>query len=94
MKRVVALVLAVCFFVTVMPAFRDSGNAYGTTIFQRLRDHIVQMGRENPDTRQTAWTAIFKNAQDNISAWSKGSQEASLLSLRGNPAKLAERRGL
>ena len=94
MKRFVILVVIICFFVSVIPMFTDSGKAYGETMFQKLSDNIAQMGKDNPRTKQTAWTSIFGKAKRNISTWNTGSSQAKPLSLRDNPAELMRRRGL
>ena len=94
MRRFVIIVMIICFFMTVMPLFTDSGKAYGETIFQKLSDNIAQMGKENPRSKQTAWTSIFRKAKRNISTWDNTASQTKFLSLRGNKAELMKRRGL
>ncbi len=94
MRRFVTMVMIVCFFISAIPLFTDSPKAYGETVFQTLSDNITKMGKEDPRSKQTAWTSIFRKAKKNISAWSKASSRAESFSLRGNKAELNRRRGL
>lgn len=94
MRRFVTMVMVICFFISIIPMFTDSPKAYGETVFQRLSDDFAEMGKEDPESKQTAWTAIFQKAKKNISTWSKVSSQAKSFSLRGNKAEINRRRGL
>lgn len=94
MKGFVTPVVIICFFLSVISVFTDSGKAYGETVFQKLSDNIAEMGKEDPESKQTVWTSIFRKAKKNISTWSKDSSQAKSFSLRGNKAELNRRRGL
>ncbi|MEE9499994.1 MAG: hypothetical protein V3V42_01735 [Candidatus Omnitrophota bacterium] len=94
MKRFVTVLMIICFFMSVIPVFTGSPTAYGETVFQRLSDDFAEMGKEDPESKQTAWTAIFRKAKKNISTWSKASSQAESFSLRGNKAEINRRRGL
>lgn len=94
MKRFIIMIVIICFFISVIPVFTDSGKAYGKTMFQKLSDNIAAMGRPRAGRRQTAWTSIFRKAKKNISTWDNASSGAKSLSLRDNKAELYRRRGL
>lgn len=94
MKKILALTVIMAFFISIVPIFASRAEAAGKTLFQTLSDSLAKMGKNTSQHKQTEWTTIFKKAGDNIETWDKNVGKTKSLSLRGNAAELAKRRGI
>ena len=95
MKRIFALIIAISFALTVMPAFAGgeatSAPAEGT-LFQIIHDSLES--ELVPKGEPSREVTIFKTMQSKVEAWDDTAGNAKPLSLRDNPEEVARRRGV